>query len=144
MVTGERLLSSPALRYRLGTIFIWLGVLTWLPFIFLKVVGERPPFLLFLPFHLIGVVGGSRLRAVARQELGGIIAPKDSLRLIGHMLIFLGILVWVPYFYLKLGMGQPVEVMSFLPYHLSGVLGGVSLHIVGYVRGRMRKARLPM
>ena len=133
MVTEEKILSNVVLRYRLGTILIWIGVFTWVPFIFLRVVGEKPPFLLFLPFHLIGVIGGSRLRALARKELG-IAPPRKSFLLIaGHIMIFLGILVWVPYLYLKVVMGQPVEVMSYLPYHLVGVLGGVGLHVLSYL-----------
>lgn len=139
MVTQEKIINNAALRERLGTIFIWLGIFTWLPFIFLKVIGEKPPFLLFLPFHLLGVIGGARLRSMARKELGMLSSRKDTLRLIGHMLIFLGILVWVPYLYLKLGMGQPVEVMNFLPYHLIGVLSGVCLHIASYIRERNKK-----
>ena len=61
MVTQEKSISNVVLRYRLGTILIWLGVFTWAPFIFLRAIGEKPVFLLFLPFHLIGVIGGSRL-----------------------------------------------------------------------------------
>ncbi|HLO17206.1 MAG TPA: hypothetical protein VK206_20400 [Anaerolineales bacterium] len=54
MVTEEKIISNVVLRYRLGTVLIWLGVFTWLPFIFLKAIGSHPPFLLFLPFHLFG------------------------------------------------------------------------------------------
>ena len=101
-------------------------------------MGENPSFLLFLPVHLLGVIGGARLRSIARQELGLIPNKKSYLTLAGHLMIILGILVWVPYLYLKLVMGQSVEVMSYLPYHLSGVLGGVSLHILNYFIERRR------
>lgn len=138
MVTEEKLISNVVMRYRLGTILIWLGVFTWAPFIFLKVIGEKPPFLLFLPFHLLGVIGGARLRSMARKELGLIPNKKNTLTIAGHLLIFLGVLVWAPYLYLKLVMRQSVEVMSFLPYHLSGVLGGVALHILNYFIERRR------
>ena len=139
MVTQEKIISNAALRERLGTIFIWLGIFTWLPFIFLKVIGEKPPFLLFLPFHLLGVIGGARLRSIARKELGAPPSRKNGLRMAGHILIFLGILVWAPYLYQKLIAGQEVEVMNFLPYHLIGVLGGVSLYIASYIRERNTK-----
>ncbi len=138
MVTEEKLISSVVMRYRSGMILIWLGVFTWAPFIFLKAIGEKPSFLLFLPFHLFGVIGGARLSSIARKELGLIPNKKNYLTLAGHLMIFLGVLVWVPYFYLKLVMGQSVEVMSYLPYHLSGVLGGVSLHILNYFIERRR------
>jgi hypothetical protein len=132
MVTEEKLISNVVMRYRLGTILIWLGVFTWAPFIFLKIIGERPSFLLFLPFHLLGVIGGARLRSIARKELGLIPNKKNTLTIAGHLLILLGVLVWVPYLYLKLVIGQSVEVMNYLPYHLTGVLGGVFLHILSY------------
>ena len=130
MVTQEKLISNVVMRYRFGTILIWLGVLVWIPFIFLKTIGEQPSFLLFLPLHLFGVIGGARLRSIARKELGLIPNKANTLTTAGHLMIFLGILVWAPYLYLKLVMGQSVGVMNYLPYHLSGVLGGVSLHIL--------------
>lgn len=139
MVTQEKLLDNVVLRYRLGTILIWLGVFTWAPFIFLRAIGDKPSFLLFLPLHLIGVLGGSRLRSNARKELGMLPSKKNMLSIAGHAMIFLGILVWAPYLYLKLAVGQPVEVMDYLPYHLTGVLGGVLLHILNYGIGRYAK-----
>ena len=139
MVTGEKLIHNVVLRYRLGTIFIWLGVFAWAPFIFLRAMGERPAFLLFLPFHLIGVIGGSRLRSAARKELGLTPPKKNLLHMAGHGLILLGILVWAPYLYAKLILAEPVEVMNYLPWHLTGVLGGVSLHFLSYIKGRYRQ-----
>lgn len=136
MVTEEKIISNIVLRYRLGTILIWSGVLVWLPFLFLKAIGEQPSFLLFLSVHLVGVIGGSRLRTDARQELGMALPKRNVLRTIGHAMLLLGILVWAPYLYLKLVMAQPVTVMSYLPYHLAGVLSGVFLHIVSYLRER--------
>jgi hypothetical protein len=132
MVTEEKSISDVIMHYRLGTILIWLGVFTWAPFIFLKAIGEKPSFLLFLPFHLLGVIGGARLRSIASKELGLMPNKKNNLTIAGHLMIFLGVLVWAPYLYLKLVMGQSVEVMDYLPYHLAGVLGGVCLHILNY------------
>jgi hypothetical protein len=142
MVTEEeKILDHVLLRYRLGTILVWLGVLTWVPFIFLRAIGEKPTFLLFLPFHLVGVVGGSRLRSSARKELGISLPKRDLLHTAGHILILLGISVWAPYLYSKLVMGQSVEVMSYLPFHLTGVLGGVFLHLLTYVHERFGNTR---
>jgi hypothetical protein len=140
MVTQEKLLNNVVLRYRLGIILVWLGVLTWVPFIFLRAIGERPPFLLFLPFHLIGVIGGSRLRSMARKELGMTPPRKNVLNVAGHVMILLGILVWIPYLYQKVAIGESVEVMRFLPYHLSGVLGGALLHLLSYFIRRRAKS----
>ena len=142
MVTQEKLISNVVMRYRLGTIFVWLGVFTWAPFIFLRAIGEQPSFLFFLPFHLLGVIGGSRLRSVARKELGLMPPEKNIWRMAGHGMILLGILVWAPYLYLKLAMGQSVEVMNYLPFHLVGVLGGVLLHVLSYLFERYARRRV--
>lgn len=139
MVTDEKIYNAALMRYRLGYVLIWLGVTVWLPFIGLRLIGEKPSLFWYLPFHLLGVVGGSRLRASARRELGQSSPKKNRLQMIGHGAIFAGILVWAPYFYLKAA-GQPVEVMNYLPYHLIGVLGGVGIlaanHFLTQVRSR--------
>lgn len=132
MVTEERSMNTALLRYRAGIILIWVGVLTWLPFILLRASGHKPSLFWFLPFHLIGVVGGSRLRKLAREDLGTIAPQKNAFRSIGHALVFLGIMVWGVYFYLKLVAGQPVEVGDFLPYHLVGIFGGIGFLSLGY------------
>jgi hypothetical protein len=139
MVTQEKIISNTALRYRLGTVLIWLGVFAWLPFLFLRAIGEKPPFLLFLAFHLIGVVGGARLRSVARKKLGIPRLEKNLLSIAGHTIILLGILAWAPYLYIKIVLGRSVDVMNYLPYHLTGVFGGVLLHILNYAMGHFRK-----
>ena len=66
MVTVAKLFSTPLTRYRLGSALIWVGVLTWTPYIFLRVTGQVTSPFLFLLFHLVGVVGGSRLRSHVR------------------------------------------------------------------------------
>ena len=99
MVTKAGTGNSALTRYRLGAVLIWLGVLIWSPFIALRIAGEKPSLFLFLPFHLMGVVGGSSLRSLARRELGLAAPKKDALRTAGYSLIFIGILVWLPYFY---------------------------------------------
>jgi hypothetical protein len=136
MVAEEQTTSSVLLRYRAGLVLIWIGVLAWLPFIVMRASGSKPSLLWFLPFHLAGVIGGSRLRAAARREMGADAPKKNAFRTIGHSLIFLGILVWGVYFYLKLVAGQPVDVGDFLPYHLIGIFGGITSLGVGYFVNR--------
>lgn len=130
--TDEKIYSAALMRYRLGNLMITLGVLTWLPFIVLRIAGETPSLFLYLPFHLLGVIGGSRLRAHARKEMGTPPDKKSLLQNIGHGLIFLGILAWTPYFYIKFATTQPVDVMNYLPFHLTGVLGGVTLLVIHF------------
>jgi len=138
MVAEERKSNAALLRYRVGLVLIWIGVLTWLPFIVMRASGYKPSLFWFLPFHLIGVIGGSRLRKTARLELGAEAPQKNAFRSIGHSLIFIGILVWGVYFYLKLVAGQPVEVGDFLPFHLSGIFGGILFLLLGYFANRRR------
>jgi len=132
MVTGEKTTNAALVRYRAGLVLIWIGVLTWLPFIMMRANGYKPSLFWFLPFHLVGVIGGSRLRKHARTEMGADAPKKNIFRTIGHSLIFLGILVWGVYFYLKLIAGQPVDVGDFLPYHLFGIFSGIGFLVVNY------------
>ena len=127
MVTKEMNLISANTRYRLATVLIWIGVLTWVPFILLRFAGEKPNIFWFLPFHLLGVVGGSRLKAAARRDLGENAPHKTHLRTLGHILVFTGILVWVIYFFIKLVIHTAVEVGQFLPFHLTAMLSGVTV-----------------
>ena len=129
--------SIPALnRYRLGLALIWMGILAWIPFIILHIAGEDPPLFWFLPFHLLGVIGGSRLRASARKEEGGSPQSFNLLRTAGKSLIIIGVLVWAPYLYLKLVAHVPVEMIRFLPFHLAGLLGGLVILLLNYLLGQ--------
>jgi hypothetical protein len=142
MVTEKNSWSAPIVRYGLGTVMIWLGVLTWAPFILLHVAGEKPSLFWFLPFHLIGVIGGSRLRSVARREMGIFPEKRNLWRLAAHGLIVAGIGVWAPYFYFKLVVGQPVNVMNYLPFHLGGIFAGIALLMIGQWVSKKGEANL--
>jgi hypothetical protein len=48
------------------------------PFIFLRIAGEKPALFLYLPFHLLGAIEGSRLRSLASKEIGTF-APKKNI-----------------------------------------------------------------
>jgi hypothetical protein len=138
MVTKEDGFLPAIVRYRLANILIWVGVLTWVPFILLRFAGEKPNIFLFLPFHLLGVVGGARLKAAARHDLGEVTPKKTRLRTLGHILVFTGIMVWVIYFFLKLVMHMPVEVGQFLPFHLTAMLSGVAVLFINFWRERRK------
>jgi len=138
MVTREETTKSVLNGYRLGTVLIWIGVSVWVPFIILRAMGYTPSLFWFLPFHLMGVVGGSKVRAVARQEMDLPPTPKTKLRTVGHILVFIGILVWAPYFYGKLFLQAPLDVGQFLPYHLVFVLSGVFLLLVNFLMARRK------
>lgn len=141
MVTDEKIYNAAWMRYRLGSVFIWLGVLVWAPFIVLRIAGEQPSMSLYLPLHLLGVMGGARLRAFARRELGMAKPQKTRLQMIGHGLAWAGILVWAPYYYWK-AIGQSVNVMDYLPYHLVGIFGGMALLAIDYWVSRRKDMNL--
>ncbi len=136
MVTKNEALIPAITRYRLANALIWIGVLTWAPFILLRFAGEKPNIFLFLPFHLFGVLVGSRLKAAARRDLGAALPKKTRLRTLGHILVFTGIMVWAVYFFLKLAAHLPVEVSQFLPYHLAAMLSGVAILFLNFWRER--------
>ena len=140
MVTQERTVTKipPIWVHRIGVVLLWLGILTWVPFILMRANGIYPSIFWFLPFHLIGVVGGSRLRGMARRQMGDDVPKKNAFRTIGHVLVFLAISVWGVYFYLKLAVGQPVEVSDFLPYHLTSIFSGIGFLGLGYLVNRRR------
>ena len=140
MVTREEEFIPAITRYRLANLLIWIGVLTWVPYIVLRFTGESPNIFWFLPFHLLGVVGGSRLKASARRDLDKVTPRKTRLRMLGHILVFTGISVWVIYFFMKLVIHTPVEVGQILPFHLTTMLSGVAVLFINFWRER-RKTR---
>lgn len=108
---------------KLGTMLLILGVSAWAPFLLLVARGQEPSIYPFLALHLVGVIGGSRLRALA--------APADRRRprrqVWGRVLIILGVLAWAPWFYHADLLGRELEIAPYLALHLAGVLSGLAL-----------------
>jgi hypothetical protein len=109
---------------KLGNVLLVLGVLAWVPFLFLIAVGQEPPIYPFLAVHLIGVIGGSRLRARYNPAMA---EKKPKRVVIGRIMILLGVLAWAPYLYQSDVLGRAIEIRPFLALHLTGVLGGIIL-----------------
>jgi uncharacterized membrane protein YjjB (DUF3815 family) len=119
-------------RRTLGAILIWLGVLAWAPFLGLVSTGREVPILPFVAAHLAGVLGGWWLRNSANRLEGRVPATTTQGRrrkIASRILIYLGVLAWVPYLYLERILGQDVEIGPFLATHLTGVLSGVALRL---------------
>ena len=54
---------------KLAKILIWMGVLAWTPCMYLKYIAHQHiSMLYFLPFHLIGVLGGGGLKWVLKNK----------------------------------------------------------------------------
>jgi hypothetical protein len=101
-----------------------MGVLAWVPFLYLIAIGQEPPIYPFLIVHLTGVIGGSRIRA-RYNPAGETKKPKRFV--IGRIMILLGVLAWAPYLYQTEVLEQSVEISPYLAMHLTGVLGGIIL-----------------
>ena len=108
----------------LGKVLLFLGVLAWVPFLFLIAIGQEPPIYPFLAVHLIGVIGGSRLRARYNPTKA---EKKPKRVVIGRIMILLGVLAWAPYLYQTEVLDRAIEIRPFLTIHLTGVLGGIIL-----------------
>ena len=123
---------------------IWIGVLVWAPFFTLRIAGESPALMVFLPFHLAGVLSGARLRTVANRQLGRSKAKRSGYKRMAHVLVIASILVWIPYYAQKF-LGHPVELDSYLTVHLIGIFSGTGLMGIGgawqyYQKRRTHKA----
>ena len=115
-------------RVQIGRMLVWLGVLTWAPYILLTITGRSLPILPFLTVHLAGVIGGTKLR---RSSISGNSEQSQSIthlqRQISNVLLLIGIIIWGVYFLMKSSLGEQVEIMPFLIIHLSGIFGGILL-----------------
>jgi hypothetical protein len=126
----ENLFKDPHRLHKYGTILLWAGILVWAPFFILRGMGESPSLLVYLPFHLAGVVGGSRIRKTAKQRLG---LPKPVStwhKKVAHVLVIASLLIWIPYYAFKLS-GQEVELTPYLTLHLIGIFSGTGLMAFG-------------
>jgi hypothetical protein len=134
------ILKDPNRLHQLGTVAIWLGVLVWLPYFALRIAGESPSMMVYLPFHLAGVIGGARLRTSANQQLGRPKVKPTGYKRVAHLLIIASLLVWIPYYALKIS-GKPVELNPYLAVHLIGIFSGTGLMGVGGALHFFRKKR---
>ena len=129
---------SPRQLHKYGTVLLWAGVLVWVPFFILRMIGESPSLMMYLPIHLLGVIGGSRMRSAANIQLGNPVEKRKGYKRIAHILIFASILVWIPYYALKLS-GRPVGLNPYLTIHLIGIFSGIGLMGVGRAVGYFRR-----
>lgn len=129
-------------RRTVGTIIIWLGVLVWAPFILLVTSKQEVTIVPFLALHLSGLLGGWWLRQSA-DRLEGIVQTNSTKgrrrKIASRILIYLGVLAWVPYLYLDKIVGVDMQIGPFLAAHLTGVLSGVALRLsVAFDRSTQR------
>ncbi len=124
------ILENPQRLYKFGTVLLWLGVIIWAPYFVLRIVGESPSLMAFLPFHLVGVIGGERLRKTARKRMGIPLKKRKGYKRLAHWILIASILVWLPYYGLILA-GRAVSLNPYLTVHLVGIFGGTGLMAAG-------------
>ncbi len=134
-------MKNPHQLHKYGTVLLWIGVLVWVPYFALRIAGESPSMVVYLPFHLAGVIGGARMRMTANQQLGKPKEKRKGYQLVARVMVIASLFVWLPYYALKLA-GQPVEVQPYLAVHLVGVFGGTGLMGVGGVVQYIQKKRM--
>lgn len=126
---GQRILNFDQSTW--GTILIVLGVAAWAPFFYLLSTGREVSIFPFLAAHLVGVLSGAWLRSRGARETAG---ADINFRWVSRMLIYLGVLAWVPYFYLTRVAGVEIAITPFLIAHLAGVLSGLGLRLYLQIR----------
>jgi hypothetical protein len=67
-------------------------------------------------------MGTSRIKGDMMDRTKG-----DMLRIVGNILLILGVAVWAVYAVLRFGAGWDVRAGRFLPFHLAGVIPGAIL-----------------
>ena len=57
------------MQYRVGKVFLWIGILAWFPYGILKyIVGQEVSVAPYLTVHLCGVIPGTILTRLARRK----------------------------------------------------------------------------
>jgi len=135
--TRRSTIAAKQTRLRiLSKLFITTGVLVWVPFIGVTLLGKSVSILPYLAVHLPFILTGVWLkRRVAGQRPAS--KPTQALRL-SNLLFLIGIGVWLPYFLFKYPLRQHLAIQPFLFVHLSGLFGGifVRLNLVGRLLAR--------
>jgi hypothetical protein len=63
----------------------------------MRIIGESPILMMYLPFHLLGVIGGARMRTNADKQLGKPVEKRKGYKRIAHYLVIASLLVWILY-----------------------------------------------
>ena len=110
----------------LGRIFIWAGTLTWIIYIVMVKNGKDISIWPFLIAYLAGRFGGTKLIGSPEDD-GEVIGLRR--RKLSKVLIFLGVLAWLPYIYLDNVIGAEVNITPFLAVHLGGIISGILVRL---------------
>jgi hypothetical protein len=123
-------------RAKYSNVFIWIGVLAWVPYIAARLIQIDISAIPFLAVHLIGVLGGILLRHQDPQNNAPLSKKTKRLKTISTVLLVLGVSVWGVYFGLEWLTGTEREVTPFLIAHLSGVLTGAGIKLYNFFNNK--------
>lgn len=116
-------------KAKASILLIWMGVLAWVPYVALRLLGRDISVLPFLIVHILCITGGILLR---RQASAGAPPPTrqvQRLKTISTVLLVLGVSVWGVYFGVQWLGVEVASVTPFLMAHLSGVLSGAAIKL---------------
>ena len=113
-------------RKQVGTILIWMGVFAWVRYIYLITNDVKTSIFPYLFVYLVGRIGGGKLRG--RSSDAKLTVGKWRRR-ISTILIYLGVMAWLPYIYLKNEVGADVDITPYLIIHLTGILSGIFVRL---------------
>jgi hypothetical protein len=116
-------------KAKLSSIFIWIGVLAWVPYLVLRILHKDFSVFPFLGTHIFFITGGIVLR---RQASAGAAAPSQQvqrLKTVSTVLLVLGVSVWGVYFAVQWLGVEVSSIKPFLAAHLTGVLSGAGIKL---------------
>lgn len=129
---------TKATQKKLGIVLIWLGILAWAPYIYLVTNGRQASIWPYLIVHLGGSFLGGKLYGPAPKDKS---LSDTRRRKISKVLIYLGVMAWLPYIYLTNVAGRSVSITPYLTIHLMGIFGGILARLsINFDQYKKRKA----
>lgn len=111
---------------KIGIVLIWMGVLAWVPYIYLISNGKESSIWPYLIVHLAGSFGGGKLQGRTEQDK---LLVGTRRRKISKVLIYIGVIAWLPYIYLDNIVGIDVDITPYLTAHLLGIFSGIFVRL---------------
>ena len=116
-------------KVKLSKVFIWIGVLAWVPYIVLQILQKEISVFPFLGTHIFFIVGGIVLRKQASEGKAPPTQKVQRLKTVSTVLLVLGVSVWGVYFLVQWLGVDVTSIKPFLAAHLSGVLSGAAIKL---------------
>lgn len=113
-------------KKRVGMILIWMGVFAWIPYIVLITNDVKTSIFPYLIFHLACSIGGGKLHGPSSEAE---LAVGKKRRKASKILIYLGVMAWIPYIYLDDVVGADVSITPYLIMHLTGIFSGIFVRL---------------